>query len=123
MPDTVSDRHGVRVLLCAPDGPSLDGDADALDLIGQALAHHVDLVAVPVARLDERFFTLSTRIAGDIVQKFVNYRLRLAIVGDIAGHLSASSALRDFVGESNRGRQLWFVTDLDELGELLKARP
>ena len=66
-------------------------------------------------RLDDAFFTLSTRIAGEIVQKFVNYRLKLAIVGDIARHLAASAALRDFVHETNRGNQLWFLPDIGQL--------
>jgi hypothetical protein len=54
-------------------------------------------------------------VAGEVVQKFVNYRLRLAIVGDLTTHLAVSAALRDFVRESNRGRQLWFVADDAEL--------
>src|SRR4051794_8391969 len=115
MSDNVSDRHGVRVLECAAGGPALAGDADALDLIAGAYGQEIDLIAVPATRLDDRFFTLRTGVAGQIVQKFVNYRLRLAIVGDITKHLDDSSALRDFVSESNRGRHLWFVADLTEL--------
>jgi hypothetical protein len=43
----------------------------------------------------------------------------VAIVGDISTHLEASSALRDFVFESNRGEHVWFVTDLAELEKRL----
>jgi hypothetical protein len=114
MPDTVIDRNGTAVLLCAMDGPPVS-DRNAVDVIGDALGQHAEAVAVPVERLDAGFFTLSSGIAGEIAQKFVNYRLRLAIVGDIGGHLEASSALRDFVRETNRGGALWFVADLDEL--------
>jgi Domain of unknown function (DUF4180) len=45
-------------------------------------------------------------LAGEFAQKFVNYRLRLAIVGDISQHLAGSEALCDFVAETNRGNQL-----------------
>jgi hypothetical protein len=45
----------------------------------------------------------------------VNYGLRLAVVGDISELLERSGALRDFVRESNRGRQVWFVADEAEL--------
>jgi hypothetical protein len=54
-------------------------------------------------------------MAGDIAQKVANYRRRLAIVGDISAHVAASDALRDFVHETNRGTQLWFVADVAEL--------
>jgi hypothetical protein len=115
MSETVTDRHGVRTLVCAPGGTMLRTDREALDVIGQALHHEAELVAIPSKRFDDAFFMLSTRVAGEIIQKFVNYRLRLAIVGDLSAHLDASSALRDFVAESNRGRQVWFVADLAEV--------
>lgn len=72
-------------------------------------------MAVPVARPDERFFTLSTGVAGEILQKLVQYRVRLAVVGDIAAHLERSEALRALVRETNRGRDAWLVADRAEL--------
>ncbi|MFI7539859.1 DUF4180 domain-containing protein [Actinoplanes sp. NPDC049599] len=116
----VEERNGVPVLVCAADGPPVATVQDALDVIGAAFGR-AELVALPATRLDERFFTLGTGLAGEIMQKFANYRIRLAIVGDINGHLAASSALRALVHESNRGSQIWFVTDLDELDA--RSRP
>jgi hypothetical protein len=114
MTDRLEQRAGVPVLICADDGSPVTAAQDALDLIGAAFSRS-DVVALPVGRLDERFFLLDTGLAGEIMQKFVNYRIRLAVVGDISGHLARSSALRALVHESNRGRQIWFVNDLDEL--------
>lgn len=108
-----------KVLICPVDGPVLRSGEDALDIIGDALGQQADLVVVPVERLAGEFFTLRSGLAGDIAQKFVNYRLRLAIVGDISGHLDRSPTLRDFVAETNRGNQLWFVSTQDELAERL----
>ncbi|QUH00708.1 DUF4180 domain-containing protein [Saccharopolyspora erythraea] len=120
MPDLTQERAGVPVLVCAPDGPPVATEQDVLDLIG-ATYFGAEVVAVPVSRLDERFFTLSTRFAGEVMQKFGNYRLRLAVVGDISRHLAASSALRALVHESNRGEQVWFVPDLDALDARLRG--
>ncbi len=103
------------MLHCAADGPTLADGAGAVELVALALAQQADLVVVPVARLDPRFFTLSTAVAGEIVQKLVNYRLRLVVVGDISRYVAASTAFRDFVAEANRGRQTWFVADAAEL--------
>jgi hypothetical protein len=118
---TVTEVHGVPVFSCDPDGPVIAGDREVLDVIGDAFGHGAELVAVPVSRLSEDFFVLRTRVAGEIVQKFVNYRLRLAIVGDISAYVARSDALRDFVYEANRGRQLWFVADADELARRLAS--
>lgn len=112
--DLVIERRGVPVLVCDREGGPIAGTQDALDLIGAAFSR-ADVVAVPADRFDERFFTLRTGLAGEIMQKFVNYRLRLVIVGDIASRVAASTALRDLVHESNQGDQVWFVADLDEL--------
>ncbi|MFJ8792019.1 DUF4180 domain-containing protein [Streptomyces sp. NPDC102462] len=113
--NTLVTLRDVRVLSCAPDGPLLDGERAALDLIGDALGQEAQLVAVPVERIADEFFRLRSGVAGAVVQKFATYRLRLAVVGDISGHLAGSTALRDFVYESNQGDQLWFLTDPGEL--------
>jgi hypothetical protein len=103
------------------EGPLLSSGADALGLIYDEGVDGAEWIAVPAARLDPSFFVLSSGVAGEFAQKFVNYRQRLAIVGDISGPLGQSAALRDFVRESNEGRQLWFVGDADELQRRLSA--
>ena len=106
---------GARIWLCDAEGPRLSSGRDATDIIGDAYGAEVAVIALPAARLTDEFFDLSTRLAGEFVQKFVNYGAALAIVGDISAHVAASTALRDFVYESNRSRHLWFVDDLDAL--------
>ena len=111
----IHESTGIRVLHIAAEGPTISTPDHAADLVGDAWAHHAELVAVPVERLDPAFFDLSTGIAGEITQKLVNYRLRLAIVGDIGKHVEVSAALRDYVWESNRGAHVWFLADDAEL--------
>lgn len=117
-------RHlgGVPVLVLSADGELVGrhGD-DALTLVGEAFGNGARWVAIPCERIDASFFDLSTRIAGEIVQKLTNYGLGLAVVGEIAEKTAASESLRALVHESNRGRHLWFVADLDELeGRLVR---
>ncbi len=119
MSDNLIDMHGTAILVCAPEGPKIATERDAADLIGEALSVSASVVVIPAVRLADNFFQLRTRIAGEIVQKLVNYRLRLAIVGDISHHVQASTALRDFVYECNQGSQIWFVSDLEALEERL----
>jgi hypothetical protein len=111
--------NDVPVLMCAAEGEAICGEREVLDLIGNASYQGAEWVVVPAERFDEAFFQLRTRVAGDIIQKFVQYRVGLVVLGDISRHTAASTALRDFVREANRGRQTWFLSDTDELRERL----
>jgi hypothetical protein len=123
MADTIETLAGVRVLNRGADGPTIRNERDAVDIIGAALSEGCTLVILPVARLGDEFFSLKTRLAGEIIQKFVNYERRLAIIGDISRHLEASAPLRDFVSETNRGRQVWFLPDRAALEARLQSVP
>lgn len=123
MTDVLRDIHGTPVFLCAAEGKKLHSERDATDLIGAALHSGAVWVAVPADRFDSDFFRLRTRVAGEIIQKFINYRLRIAIVGDISRHTAISTALQDFLRESNRGTHIWFVPNMDVLSERLANLP
>ncbi|MFD4668421.1 DUF4180 domain-containing protein [Lentzea sp. NPDC058450] len=121
MPDVVQTRHGATVLMCAADGPTIGDEQSAVDLIGTLWGQDVQWIALPTGRLSEDFLVLRTRVAGAVVQKFQQYGFKVAVLGDVAEQVAASTALRDFVFESNRGRQLWFVADEAELDARLSA--
>ncbi|MFI1885087.1 DUF4180 domain-containing protein [Streptomyces jumonjinensis] len=118
---TVQQIHDVPVLICPAEGEIIGCANDVLDLIGDAMYQDARWVVIPAGRFDEGFFRLRTRIAGEIIQKFVNYRVGIAVIGDISRHTEDSSALRDFVRECNRGRQTWFLADTEEFHERLKG--
>jgi hypothetical protein len=118
--NSIVETHGVRVLHVEPDGPALGSEADAVDLIGQAFGEDASVVVVPAGRVDERFFTLSTRVAGDVVRKFAAYRIRLVVLGDISAYLTSDS-FRAFVHEINRGTDIWFLDDRADLDARLRT--
>lgn len=115
MSGTAQTLAGKTVYVCSADGPKLDGERAATDIIGDSYMSQPAVVAIPVERLAPDFLTLSNRVAGGVIQKFVNYGVAVAFVGDVSAAVTASNALRDFVRESNRGRHVWFVADLAEL--------
>lgn len=107
---------GLQVMLCPSEGSPL---REAAEVLGDAFHHGADWVAVPAERLDPDFFRLRTGVAGEFLQKFANYRIRLAVVGDVTRQVSASDAFRDLVRECDRGTQCWFVPGLEALAERL----
>jgi hypothetical protein len=106
---------GERVYLLDDEGPLIAGADDVVAMLGDVLGSGAGMIAIPVRRLAPEFFVLRTKVAGDVVQKLVNYRLRVAVVGDIDEAVARSSALADWVREANRRSELWFVRDLAEL--------
>lgn len=119
MDATVTTLHGIPTLILPEEGPAVGTDLDAGDLVGAAFEHGAELLVVPAARISAEFWSLRTGVAGEVLQKLVNYRVRLAVVGDISGPVAASTALRDLVHESNRRRDAWFLPDLAALDQRL----
>jgi len=115
---TIADQPA---LVLDQTGPLLRSEDDARDMIQETFGTDIELAVVPIERLDPDFFVLRTGVAGVFVQKLVQYRLRLAVVGDISAYVAASDALRDWVREVNRGRDILFVPDVDALEARLKA--
>lgn len=68
------------------------------------------------AVLDD-FFKLSNGIAGDIIQKFITYQMKLAVIGDYSGY--TSKPLLDWFYECNKGSDIFFVESVEQALEKL----
>lgn len=66
------------------------------------------------------FFILSKGIAGEILQKFINYHIKFAIIGDFSKY--TSKPLQDFIYESNKGKDIFFVPDTDTALKMLSQK-
>jgi hypothetical protein len=121
MPSPFLELSGIRVFEVPATGPPLRSGTDAVDLMSAASEYQATFIAIPVERLADDFFDLRTCIAGEMAQKFAMYGRRVAIVGDISSRIAASKSLAAFVIESNRGHDLWFVNDLEEVANRLAA--
>ena len=102
-----------KIALVSGDEVLVTDASSALDLMA-SVSYETDCRAMvlPKQAVAEDFFDLCTGMAGEILQKFVNYRMKLAIVGDFSGYTSKS--LRDFICESNQGRHIFFVSTEEE---------
>ncbi|RKP51613.1 DUF4180 domain-containing protein [Cohnella endophytica] len=83
---------------------------EALDLMATVnYAEGCHKILLNKANLAEDFFDLRTGLAGEILQKYTNYRVIIAIVGDFSGY--GSKSLKDFIYECNQGKQVFFLPD------------
>ncbi|SEM89359.1 protein of unknown function [Chryseobacterium taichungense] len=90
----------------------ISSSQDGLDLLGNVYYQDFDKVIVHEKNITPAFFDLKTKIAGEILQKFSNYRVRLAIVGDFSKY--PGNSLQEFILESNKGRQVVLVDSIEE---------
>lgn len=90
---------------------------DALDLMAESNYLGSSNIIIHEKNIVIDFFDLKTGIAGEILQKFSTYRVRLAIVGDFSKYKSKS--LKDFIFESNKFGRINFVNSMDEAKEKL----
>lgn len=74
-------------------------------------------IAISKNLIIDKFFVLSSGLAGEILQKFINYKFRIAIYGDYSKY--TSKPLKDFIYESNNGHDIFFTNNLDKAIEKL----
>lgn len=92
---------------------------DGLDLLGNLYYQDFDRIVIHEKNITPDFFDLKNGIAGEILQKFSTYRVRLAIVGDFSKYTNKS--LNDFIYESNNGRHINFVNSTTEALRILST--
>lgn len=101
------DFNNKKIALPSEENFIISSTQDAVDLLGEAGSENCSRIIINELNLHPDFFVLKTGLAGDILQKFSNYRFKLAIVGDFSKYKSKS--LQDFIRESNKGNSVFFV--------------
>lgn len=92
----------------------------ALDLIMNiSYEAQSNLIVINKEAIADKFFVLSSGLAGEILQKFINYHTKIAIYGDYSKY--TSKPLKDFIYESNKGKDVFFVATKKEAIDKLVA--
>lgn len=74
-------------------------------------------IALNKGSVTEDFFILSKGLAGEILQKFINYQTKFAIYGDYSKY--TSKPLKDFIYESNKGKDIFFINNEEDAIKML----
>lgn len=113
-------RGGVPIALVTGKEKVLTDSSSALELLMAARYEAgADRIAIDKHCIAEEFFILSTGLAGEVLQKFINYQMKAAIFGDYSRY--TSKPLRDFIGEANRGKDFFFVATQEEALQRLSS--
>ncbi|MCW3464818.1 DUF4180 domain-containing protein [Chitinophaga nivalis] len=99
------------------EGILIHNPDDALQVMMDLAYQDFDKIILHEENIIPDFFDLKTGVAGEILQKVSNYKLRLVIIGEFAKYPGKS--LRDFIYESNKGKQVNFLDSLTQAIERL----
>ncbi|MCB8984030.1 MAG: DUF4180 domain-containing protein [Ardenticatenaceae bacterium] len=83
---------------------------DVLDLMGNSAHYDSQKLLLDQAHLSPAFFDLSSGLAGEIFLKLNNYRVKTAVVADLAA--IPSQRFQELVAECNKGQEINFFTDM-----------
>lgn len=114
--------HGTDLAVISSDEKVIVDVQSALDLV-MTVKYETGAARIVIDKdlICEDFFILSTGVAGEILQKFINYRVKAAVYGDYSRY--TSKPLRDFIYESNNGHDFFFVSTKEEaVRKLAEAR-
>lgn len=109
IPHTINNK---QIAELNADGILISSIDEALDILGTIYYQGFESLILCEQNLSPDFFDLKTKLAGETLQKFSNYRVRLVIVGDFEKY--KSNSLRDFIFESNKGKQVNFVNSVQD---------
>jgi hypothetical protein len=114
--------NGQIIAIANADSVILMDEQSALDLLMTiSYDHKSNRIALNKEAISEDFFNLSTKLAGAVLQKFINYNIKFAIIGDFSRY--TSKALKDFIYECNKGNNVFFVSSEQEaIDRLSKAK-
>lgn len=100
-------KNNTEVAVVSSDELLITDVQSALDLI-MTVKYETGCtnIALNKESIANDFFILSTRLAREILQKFINYGVRFAVYGDFSKY--TSKPLKDFMYESNKGKDIYF---------------
>ena len=94
------------------DSLILKNEQDVIFLLEELHSCGANKIIIHKENIIPEFFDLRTGLAGAILQKFVNYSMPIAIMGDFSN--ITSDALKAFIYESNRGKQIFFLESVEK---------
>lgn len=113
-------ENGIQLAVVSGEEKIITDVQSALDLVMTAQYETgADRIVIDKHAITEDFFILSTGLAGEVLQKFINYRVKAAIWGDYSRY--TSKPLKDFIYESNNGKDFFFTNTKEEAIRRLTA--
>lgn len=111
------EQHNQKCVECYASESLIQAERDALDLVAACMEYDTNLLMIHAQALSEDFFKLKTGVAGKVLQKFINYRIKTAIL--IPDDIKLSGKFKELLAEANKGNEYRAFTSKQEAAQWL----
>lgn len=110
-------RNELAFIDLAGTAALIDKEGDLNDLLSLCYTHACNLLLMDEHNLSDDFFNLKTGIAGLAMQKFANYKVKVAVI--LPPGADHNERFRELMYEMNQSNLIRFYFDRDEAEEWL----
>jgi len=108
----VIERDNQKYIECDSAETPLSSEQDAIDLIAACWENDTSLVMLHSEVLAEDFFKLKTGLAGQVLQKFMNYHIKVAVI--ITDEQKIKGKFKELLAESNKRNDFRVFSNIEE---------
>lgn len=114
----IVEKNEQRYMLLNPIGKSIQCEQDAMDLITVCFENNIKFLLIHGDRISDSFLNLKTGLAGFVLQKFMAYGIKIAVILDES---RTKGRFKEFLVESNKGNAFRSFNNSDEAETWLLA--
>jgi PadR family transcriptional regulator, regulatory protein AphA len=113
----VVEKNDKRYVEYASAETPLRSEQDALELVAACFENDTNLLMLHEEMLTDDFFNLRTGIAGQVLQKFSNYHVKVAVI--LRSEQRIKGKFKELLAESNKGNAFKAFNSLSDAEEWL----
>ncbi len=117
----IHENNNVKAAEIVSDNVIINKLRDALDLMVNMDYLGSRRIILHEKNIDPSFFYLHNGLAGMILLKYINYKIKLAIVGDFSKYYSKN--LTSFIADCNKGEHFFFSNNIETAKIKLLEQP
>lgn len=108
----VIEINGKKYIECASAETPICTEQNVLDLIAACFENNTNLLLIEAQALADDFFKLRTGLAGGVLQKFINYNIKVAVV--MTDQQRVKGKFKEFITEANKGNSFRVFSNKEE---------
>lgn len=108
----VIEKGNKKYIECFSAETPLNTEQDAIDLITACFENNTYLLLMHDEVLPDEFFRLGTTLAGNVLQKFINYHIKVGVI--LTSEQRIKGKFKDMLAESNKGNDFRVFKNIEE---------
>lgn len=106
----IIEKNMKKYIWLSSEKNTIENEEEIMDLMSICFENNIELLLIDNNVLSDSFYNLKTGFAGMVIQKLVNYNIKIAVIIDKE---MISKRFKEFLIESNKGNHFGGFSDLD----------